>query len=260
MTPVTRRAQRYDQAFAKFLDRLAKDGITPDQHAVHHRCRENDHLAGANVGRANAPSDPANCDGVTVPCRYSHDQIGEIQANLAELVAKERGNTTPFDVEPQGASIYVRNTNEAASPLANDPSVRQLERDTALHTANNRHSGVNGETIVNYQAGATEQRILHLQTADPQRTPTYSLFPKPDYFFDQSAPACSSRRTRRPTVSPSTRGFAWNHGYYSPDVDVTWSSFVGPGVRKDGVDGPLPDRQPVGSGSQWWRVRSQPSV
>jgi hypothetical protein len=35
--------QRYDQAFAKFLDRLAKDGIGPG-HALRDRREENDHL------------------------------------------------------------------------------------------------------------------------------------------------------------------------------------------------------------------------
>ena len=34
--------------------------------------------------------------------------------------------------------------------------------------------------------------------------------------------------------------FAWNHGYYSPDIDITWSSFAGPGVGARGVDGPQP--------------------
>ena len=181
--------QRYDQAFAKFLDRLAKDGIGPNNTLFVIGAEENDHFAGANVGRADAPADPANCDGVTIPCRYAHNQVGEVQANIVGLLAAERQNTTPFDVEPQGASIYVHNPNAtAASPPANDPAVRQLERDTAALTANNPHSGVTGETIMNYQAGATEQRILHLETADPQRTPTYTLFPKPDYFFDRRQP------------------------------------------------------------------------
>jgi hypothetical protein len=41
-----------------------------------------------------------------------------------------------------------------------------------------------------------------------------------------------------------TPGFAWNHGYYSPDIDITWSSFVGPGVKRLGVDGPEPADSP----------------
>ena len=69
----------------------------------------------------------------------------------------------------------------------------------------------------NYQAGALEQRVLHMQTADPLRTPTYTLFPMPDYFFGDD----------RARTSASTPRFAWDHGYYSPNIDITWA-----GVRR----------------------------
>ena len=54
---------------------------------------------------------------------------------------------------------------------------------------------------MNYQAGATEQRILHLETADPQRTPTYTLFPKPDYFFDAARTELAQRPRIRPPIA-----------------------------------------------------------
>jgi hypothetical protein len=38
--------------------------------------------------------------------------------------------------------------------------------------------------------------------------------------------------------------FAWNHGYYSPNIDITWSAFVGPSVAARGVDGPGPAGAP----------------
>jgi hypothetical protein len=237
-------AKAYDSAFAKFLKRLAADGITPKNTLFVVGSEENDHFAGANVGRADAPTDPANCDGVTTPCRYAHNQVGEVQANLPALLQLERGNTTPFDVEPQGAAIYVHGTGKV-SPPANDPGVRQLERDTAAITANNPHDGVTGEKIVNYQAGATEQRILHLETADPQRTPTYTLFPKPDYFFDAAAPACAGSANPAADCVAVNSKFAYNHGYYSPDIDITWSSFAGPGVHRGGIDGPSPANSPA---------------
>jgi hypothetical protein len=230
-------ARSYDQAFATFLDRLATDGITPANTEFVIGAEENDHFAGANVGRASVPS-PAGCDGINVPCSYAADQVGELQTNLPGLVATQRGNTTPFVVEPQGAAIYVTGTAAKPIPDADDPQVRQLERDTAAVTADNPFSGTTGETIVNYQAGATEQRILHLGSADRLRTPTYTLFPKPDYFFAQGAQSCAA-----PCVSLNSH-FAWDHGYYSPDIDITWSSFVGPGVRRLGVDGPRPANSP----------------
>jgi hypothetical protein len=182
---------------------------------------------------------------VIVPCRYSTGQVGEVQANLPGLLAAERQNTTPFDVEPQGAAVYVHNpAAQPVSPAADDPAVRQLERDTAALTANNPHSGVQGETVVNYQAGAIEQRILHLQTADPQRTPTYTVFPKPDYFFDSANPACTGSTDPQADCVTVNPGFAWNHGYYSPDIDIIWSSFVGPGIAHKGIDGPKPADSP----------------
>jgi hypothetical protein len=241
-------AKTYDAAFAKFLDRLAKDGITPDNTLFVIGAEENDHLAGANVGRARQPT-PAGCDGVSVPCNYAAGQVGELEANLPSLLSKETSDTTPFDVEPQGASIYVH-----GQPGKADPQVRQLERDLGAIKANNPYSGVDGEKIINYQAGTTEERILHLQTADPQRTPTVTVFPKPDYYFDPAFPSCASSTNPARDCAAVFPNFAWNHGYYSPDIDVTWSSFVGPGVRAGGVDGEAAAdspqvRDPNGGGS-----------
>jgi len=67
------------------------------------------------------------------------------------------------------------------------------------------------------------------------------LFPKPDYFFDGANPPCS---TAAACVTINSR-FAWDHGYYSPDIDITWSSFVGPGVKSRGIDGPSPADSPA---------------
>ena len=216
-------AKAYDAAFAAFFDRLQKDGITPANTEFVISAEENDQLAGANVGRASQPT-PAGCDGVTVACHYANGQIGELQANVKGLLSTTASNNTAFDIEPQGASIYVH-----GQPAADDPTVRQLERDTASMTGDNPYSGAVGEKIVKYQAGAVEQRILHMQTGDPLRTPTYTLFPVPDYFFSTTGPNVSINSS-----------FAWDHGYYSPNIDITWGAFVGPGVARLGVDGPQP--------------------
>ncbi|HEY3087345.1 MAG TPA: hypothetical protein VGJ59_04695 [Jatrophihabitantaceae bacterium] len=216
-------AKAYDQAFDTFFKRLAADGITPANTVFMIGAEENDQFVGANVGRATEPT-PAGCDGVTVACHYAVGQIGELAANIKGLLSTTASSTTPFDIEPQGASIYVH-----GQPAADDPAVRQLERDTAAMTGNNPFSGVNGEKIIKYQAGALEQRILHMQTADPLRTPTYTLFPMPDYFFGTSGANVA--------VNPA---FAWDHGYYSPNIDITWAGVVGPGAAANGVDGPDP--------------------
>jgi hypothetical protein len=219
-------AKAYDAAFVKFFDRLQKDGITPANTEFVIGAEENDQLAGANVGRAIEPT-PAGCDGVTTPCHYAANQVGELQANIKGLLSTTASGATAYDIEPQGAAIYVH-----GQPAADDPTVRQLERDSAAMTANDPYTGVANEKITNYQAGALEQRVLHMQTADTLRTPTYTLFPKPDYFF-----ATADINGAHVGVNPR---FAWNHGYYSPNIDITWAGIVGPGVAARGVDGPSP--------------------
>jgi hypothetical protein len=216
-------AKAYDQAFATFFQRLAADGITTANTEFVISAEEGDQFVGANVGRATQPT-PPGCDGVTLACNYAAGQIGELAANIKGLLSTTSSSGTAFDIEPQGAAIYVH-----GQPAANDPAVRQLERDTAAMTGNNPFTGNPNQKITDYQAGALEQRVLHMQTADPLRTPTYTLFPMPDYFFGTSGPNVA--------VNPS---FAYDHGYYSPNINVTWVGMAGPGVAVRGVDGPSP--------------------
>ncbi len=218
----------YNQAFDTFFKRLAADGINTSNTLFVIGAEENDQFDGANVGRAITPT-PSTCDGSPGNfCNYPANTVGELQANIGALLKGTQSANTTFDVEPQGASIYAH-----GQPGPNDPALRQLERDTAAMTADNPYSGVHGEKIVKYQAGAVEERILHMQTADPLRMPSYTMFPVPDYFFSPSA------ATPAVSVNP---GFAYNHGYYSPNIDVTWSSFAGPGVANLGIDGPTPEQ------------------
>jgi hypothetical protein len=217
-------AQHYDQAFQTFFQRLESDGITPANTLFVISSEENDQFAGANANRALQPT-PTGCDGVTTPCNYPAGALGELQANVKGLLTGTASANTQFDIEPQGASIYVH-----GNPAASDPTVRQLERDTAAMTnPHDPYSGVNNEPIVDYQAGALEERVLHMQTVDPLRFPTYTLFPKPDYFFSTSGPNVSINSS-----------FAYDHGYYSPNIDVTWVGMAGKGVAVNGVDGPEP--------------------
>jgi hypothetical protein len=219
-------AQHYDAAFQTFFQRLQDDGITPANTLFVISSEENDQFAGGNATRAGSQPTPPGCDGVTVPCHYAPGQLGELQANIKGLLAASPSAATQFDVEPQGASIYVH-----GQPAATDPTVRQLERDTAAMTSpiTDPYSGVSNEKIIDYQAGALEERVLHMQTADPLRTPTYTLFPKPDYFFSTTGAPVSINSS-----------FAYDHGYYSPNIDITWAAMAGPGVAANGVDGPQP--------------------
>src|SRR5262249_6108945 len=74
-------------------------------------------------------------------------------------------------------------------------------------------------------ADPVEEKMLHLVTADPARTPTFILFGDPDYFF-------LSFGSTTPTEFPSE---AWNHGDFPPEIARTVLGLVGPGVRKLGV-------------------------
>ena len=214
----------YDHAFQTFFERLAADGITPANTLFEISAEENDQFAGANVSRAIEPT-PAGCDGVNVACHYATGQIGELAANIKGLLSTTASSAAAFDVEPQGAAIYVHD-----QPAANDPVVRQLERDTGAMTGANPYTGNANQMIAAYQAGGLEQRVLHLHSADPLRTPTYTIFPMGDYFFGTSGPNVA--------INPS---FAYDHGYYSPNIDVTWVGMAGPGVANHGLDGPKPE-------------------
>src|SRR5579864_6506254 len=228
-------AQYYDAAFATMFQRLATDGITPANTEFIFSADEGDHEVGANVGRAIQPT-PANCDGAKVSgltvtpdvfCTYPAGTFGELSGNLTGLLATEKGNTTPFTLENDSApQFYV-----TGNPTASSGAVRDLEHAASSLTANNPYSGNPKELITNYLADPTEEAILHMVNADPARTPTFSLFGKPDYFLQDIAPNCS-----KPCVSINT-GFAYDHGAYAPEINTTWVGFAGPGVAVRGLDG-----------------------
>jgi hypothetical protein len=228
-------ARYYDAAFATMFQRLATDGITPANSEFIFSADEGDHEVGANVGRAIQPT-PANCDGATVSgltvtpdvaCTYPAGTFGELSANLTGMLATEKGNTTPLTLQNDSApQFYVTGNPSSASPV-----VRTLEHDVAGLTAKNPYSGNSNELITNYLADPTQEAILHMVNADPARTPTFSLFGKPDYFFQNLGATCPG-----PCVSIST-GFAYDHGAYAAEINTTWVGFVGPGVAANGVDG-----------------------
>jgi hypothetical protein len=230
-------AKVFDDAFNTFFQRLAADGINPSNTLFTFTADEGDHVAGANAGRAIQPT-PAGCDGVTVACTYPAGTFGELSANVTGLLATQKGDTTPFTLHSDSApQFYV-----TGNPAAASPTVRQLERDVAGLTANNPYSGNSNEKITNYLADPVEEGILHIVTADPARTPTFTLFAKPDYFLSPGAANCTTA-----CVSVDN-GFAYNHGDYAPEINTTWLGLVGPGVAHKGVDGLGPSQGPNSAG------------
>ncbi len=218
--------QAYDQAFGKFFDRLAKDGINKSNTLFVFTADEGDQFVGG-------ASSPAGCDGVTVPCTYS--QIGELNGNLAGLLATEEGITTPFSVHSDSAPNFYVN----GDPSQTDPTLRTLERGVGNLTAVNPLTG-NTDTLTHYLADQTEQTLLHMMSADTARNPNFTMFALPDYYLYAGAKNCNS-----PCMQEEA-GFAWNHGDVAPDINTTWLGMVGPGIRHLGVtDGTWSDHTDI---------------
>ena len=119
----TQQLQAYDQAFQKFFDRLAADGINKRNTLFVFTVDEGDHFVG------DAPT-PDGCDGVTIPCVY--DRVGEINADLRRMVFTQFGDSTVFSVHSDDApTVYVNGTSTQPLRDQTDPIVRNLERELA---------------------------------------------------------------------------------------------------------------------------------
>ena len=240
VTTVTRQtADQYDAAFQTFFTRFDAPRVIDQSNTLFvFSAEENDQFDGANVGRAIQPM-PTGAAPNTSCVRFSHPsmycytagQIGEINTNLPGLLAAQKGNTTPFTVRTAGR----RDLRHRPARPDRPRRPPQLERDIgSLTNPHDPYTGNDDEPIAAYLAGSVEQEILHLINADPDRTPTFTLFPKPER-LSLARPSRARRPFRR--RAPRTRWadaarFAWDHGYYAPTIDVTWVGFVGPGRRQ----------------------------
>jgi hypothetical protein len=228
----------YNTAFATFFQRLADDGIDASNTLFVITADEGDHFAGANVGRSVDPT--ANCTGTPgtlgYTCSYPAGTLGEQAINIHGLLQNQLANSTPFYNEPQGNSVYI-----TGNPGPNDATTRQLERDFANAQANNSYDANPAQNITQYEADPAVEQLLHFVNADPNRTPSFTVFPKPDFFLSSgTSDSCGAGTTQANAAtkcSSINNGFAWDHGYYAPEIDNTWVGIVGPGVAHKGVDG-----------------------
>ena len=228
----------YNAAFDKFFKRLADDGIDSSNTLFVFTADEGDHFAGANVGRAIDPT--AGCTGTPATlgyaCTYPAGTLGERQVNIHGLLQNQLGNTTPFYNEPQGNSVFI-----TGNPGPNDGATRQLERDFSNAQANNPYDANLAQNIAQYLADPTVEQLLHFVNADPNRTPSFTVFPKGDYFLtggtSDTCPAGTTQANAATNCSSLNNRFAWDHGYYAPEINTTWLGLVGPGVANKGVDG-----------------------
>jgi hypothetical protein len=220
----------YDLAFQKFFDRLAADGINKSNTLFVFTVDEGDHFVG------DQPT-PAGCDGVTTPCNYN--RVGEINADLRRMIYTQYGDSTLFSVHSDDApTVYVNGTTTQPLRDQTDPVVRTLERETAgLHWLN-PYTGADESNIMVALADHTGMKTLHMVTTDPYRTPTFTPFADPDWFFFATGGAtpttCATPADCAFIPPRSPQSFAWNHGDIQDEIASTWVGYVGPGVRNLG--------------------------
>ncbi len=223
-----------NQAFNAFFERLAADGISKSNTLFVITADEGDHFAGT------APTN-SSCDGVNVACNYPANGVGEQDTLINDALSKEFGDNVPFDIHFDDApNFYVHGAaGSTAPPGPYDPGVRQLEQDLGGLTLTNQQSNAT-EQVTQHLADAEDQTILHMTTQDPLRTPTFTDFADPNFFYETGTcgkggfPA--SANAGCPFVGS---GFAWNHGGDQPEVDRTWLGVVGPGVQNLGQTGSI---------------------
>jgi hypothetical protein len=225
--------KEYNAAFAAFFQRLANEGINKSNTVFLVTVDEGDHFTGG------APTNPG-CDGVTTPCTYSNN-VGEVDVNLNGLVKGTTNDPTVFDEDFDDAPTVLI----AGRPGANAANTRQLERE--ISGLSEWDPVVDAPTpITDNIADQQEEKILHMQNADPLRLPTFTLFGNDDFFFQDS---CVSGANPDPGCWKQNPGFAWNHGDDQPEIASTWQGWVGPDVQNLGVNGNLwtdhPDARPT---------------
>jgi hypothetical protein len=225
--------QDYDMAFQHFFDRLAADGINKSNTLFVFTVDEGDHFVGS------APDGP--CNGVTQFCTYNNGHVGEINADLRRMVYTQFGDSTLFSVHSDDApSVYVNGT--AAQPIRDqtDPLVRNLEREMAQLNWLNPYTGQVENNIMVGLADHTEMNTLHMVTADPFRTPTFTPFADPDWFFFATGgtpPAtCATPAACAFIPARTNQSFAWNHGDIQDEIASTWIGMAGPGVDQSSTD------------------------
>lgn len=232
----------YNSAFATFFQRLADDGINQHNTLFVFAADEGDHFAGANVNRAVAPACTGTPDTTSYSCSYPNGTIGEQQVSIHGLLSAQKGDATPFYNEPQGNAVFI-----TGNPAPTSTTTRTLERDFLSVTASDSYDNTT-ETVAQYAADPEVEQLLHYVNADPNRTPSFTVFPRPDFYLSTGTgdPTSNPKTPNCATSTPGTaaancvvinNGFAWDHGYYAPEIDNTWLGLVGPGVAHKGVDG-----------------------
>jgi len=215
----------YDDAFAAFFARLKADGIDQSNTLFMVTVDEGDKYAGG-IGIPQPDGTLAyahtNCSWTTTPACPSN-QIGEVNLNIKPKLPA--GPT--FSIHNDSAPTFYVN----GQPGRTDPVLRKLERDVFGLNAIDPYVSADPRPVFVRMADTVEEKTLHMQNSDPNRTPSFTAFGNPDYFITAgtSGPSCGSN----PCIDYH---FAWSHGDIQPVIATTWMGIVGPGVQKGGID------------------------
>ena len=219
----------YDASFASFFTRLQHDGIDKSNTLFVVTVDEGDHFAGAQVtpdstGTATYTHNACPQASTTAVTPCPANQIGEVTTKIgAVLPAGEPAYDIHFDDAP---TFYVN-----GQPERTNSALRKLEQDVANATAPDPYQNAVIPIAVSL-ADSVEENTLHMVNSDPKRTPSFTMFGNPDFFFQTTnlSGGCAGSNV---CVNP---GFAWNHGDSQEEIGNTWAAFVGPGVKKRGID------------------------
>ena len=222
----------YDAAFQTFFTRLAHDGIDKSNTLFVVTADEGDVFAGGT-----GSPDPANPGSLT----YAHsnctvltacpsNQIGEVNANLKALLPAD--STRPvFSIHSDSAPTFYVN----GQPGRYDAGTRKLEQDLAgLSVPDPYNAGAPTKVSVQMADTVTE-KTLHMVTGDVKRTPTFTMFGDPRFFFTTSN-ACKTSSSDPGVAECVDYHFAWSHGDVQDPIANTWLGVVGPGVKHGGID------------------------
>jgi len=181
---------------------------------------------------------------VTTPCTYA--RVGEINGDLRRMVYTQFGDSTLFSVHSDDApNVYVNGTDSQPIRDQTDALVRNLEREMGGLSWLNPYTGSVENGIMVALADHTEMQTLHMVTADPFRTPTFTPFADPEWFFFATGGAtpatCATPAACAFIPARTNQSFAWNHGDIQDEIASTWVGYVGPGVRNLGTADPWTD-------------------
>jgi arylsulfatase A-like enzyme len=203
--------QQYEEGFAAFFDELRAHGIDETDTLFVVTADEGDHFAGVTK---------TDCDGVSTPCVYNPGEIGEVQVLVDQLLTAA-GVTTQYGIHFDMAPGFYLNGN----PSETDPITRQFELALGKLTILDPYLN----QTVPVSAGLADRasmKLLHMVSGDPLRTPTVVSWNEPNAWVQTGSGTPVS-------INPA---FAWMHGGIQPEIAQTWLGFVGPGIKKQGID------------------------